>query len=146
MNLYKSISDWLTANYSPVIGWLYFNATPMITGAVAMNSVPGNRVVKKFINGSMQKELVFAIDMVCNYDNQGTSDINMNAMDEVNNFADWVDKLSSTDYPDFGEYNSITKIEVLTNVPSLLVNTEQQLGKYQFQVKITYIDESEVIR
>lgn len=146
MNLYKSISDWLTTKYKPIIGWLYFNATPMITGTVAMNSVPGNRVVKKFINGSAQKEIVFAIDMVCNYDNQGTSDINMNAMDEVNNFADWVDKLSSSDYPDFGEYNSITKIEVLTNVPSLLVNTEQQLGKYQFQVKITYIDESEVIR
>ena len=88
MNLYKSISDWLTANYSPVIGWLYFNATPMITGTVAMNSVPGNRVVKKFINGSMQKELVFAIDMVCNYDNQGIRDINMKARDEVTNFAD----------------------------------------------------------
>lgn len=146
MNLYKNISKWLSENYTPITNWLYFNATPMIDGTVAMNSVPGDRTIKQFVDGSKQKEIVFAIDMIYNYDGQGTSDINMNALNEVNHFAEWIDGLKQTDYPDFGMYNEIIKINVLTNIPSLLVNTDQQLGKYQFQVKIIYKDESEVIK
>ena len=146
MNLYKQINDWLIAKYAPFNNWIYFNATPMFAGAVTMNSVAGQRIVKKFIDGSMQKELIFAIDMITQYDNQGTSDINMRALEEVSNFTEWLDTVPIEDTPDFGDKRIIQKMEVLTNVPTLLVDTTNQLSKYQFQVKITYIDESEVIR
>ena len=146
MNIYKKIDEWLKNKYEPIGGWLYFNCTPMITGTTAMNSVPGDTVVRKFIDGTKEKQLIFAIDMICNYDNQGTSDINMLAMDEVNNFIAWLQNISTEDYPDLGENNTIKKIEVLTKIPSLLVNTDELLGKYQFQASILYNDESEVIK
>ena len=50
MNLYKQINDWLIAKYAPFNNWIYFNATPMFAGAVTMNSVAGQRIVKKFID------------------------------------------------------------------------------------------------
>lgn len=143
MNLYNNINEWLTENYLPLMNnsWLYFNATPTVVGTTAMNSVAGNRVTKRFIDGTKQHELLFGIDMITQYDNQGTSDINMQAMDEVNKFAEWLDTLSVDNYPDFGENNTILKIEVLTNVPNLLIDSTQQLAKYQFQTRITYNEE-----
>ena len=143
MNLYKQINDWLIAKYAPFNNWIYFNATPMFAGAVTMNSVAGQRIVKKFIDGSMQKELIFAIDMITQYDNQGTSDINMQALEEVSNFTEWLDTVPIEDAPDFGDNRIIQKMEVLTNVPTLLVDTTNQLSKYQFQVKITYKERKE---
>ena len=100
-----------------------------------------NKVTKRFIDGTKQHELLFAIDMITQYDNQGTSDINMQAMGEVNKFTEWLDTLSVDNYPDFGDNNTILKIEVLTNVPNLLIDSTQQLAKYQFQTKITYNEE-----
>nr|DAV62662.1 MAG TPA: Minor capsid protein from bacteriophage [Caudoviricetes sp.] len=143
MNLYRQVNEWLTENYEPLGHWMYFNATPMFVGAVTMNSVPGVRIVQKFIDGSMKKELAFAIDMITSYDNSGTSDVNMEALDEVQNFSEWIDKQSIDSGPDFGEKCSIEKIEVLTNAPTLLVDTTNQLSKYQFQVKITYTERKE---
>ena len=91
----------------------------------------------------MKKELAFAIDMITNYDISGTSDVNMEALDEVQNFSEWIDKQSIDSGPDFGEKCDIEKIEVLTNAPTLLVDTTNQLSKYQFQVKITYTERKE---
>ena len=146
MNLYKQVNEWLL-NYEPLNSWLYFNATPVILGTAALNSVPGDRVTKEFVDGSKEKQLIFAIDMITSYDADGTSDVNMDALDEVNHFSDWIEQQYTDDnFPDFGETNTITKIEVLTNVPSLLVDATSQLAKYQFQSRITYKDESEVVK
>ena len=146
MSLYNIVNEWLVNNYTPIGGWLYFNATPMIIGTVAMNSVSGDKTVKKYIDGSKQNELIFAIDMVTAHDAQGTSDTNMLALQEVENFSTWLDNIKSSNFPDFGDYKKVQKVEVLTSVPSLLINNEQMLAKYQFQARIIYIDESEVIR
>lgn len=146
MSLYNIVNEWLVNNYTPISGWLYFNATPMIIGTVAMNSVSGDKTVKKYIDGSKQNELIFAIDMVTAHDAQGTSDTNMLALQEVENFSTWLDNIKSSNFPDFGDYKKVQKVEVLTSVPSLLINSEQMLAKYQFQARIIYIDESEVIR
>lgn len=138
MNLYKNINDWLISEYKPLNNWLYFNATPMNIGAVTMNSVPGDRVIKKYVDGTCKCEIIFAIDMITEYDSQGTSDINMNALDEVINFSDWLDTVNINDAPDLGGDKELTKMEVLTNVPSILVDNTNMLAKYQFQCKITY--------
>lgn len=139
MNLYKQVNEWLL-KYEPLNNWIYFNATPYISGVAALNSVPTDRVKRTFINGNKEKELIFAIDMVTDYDGTGTSTINLDAIDEVSHFCDWLDEQDKVkNYPDFGEKNTIKKVEVLNNVPSVLVNNEQQLAKYQFQVRIDYL-------
>lgn len=147
MNIYEKINEWLTTTYQPLNEWLYFNATPMIVGTVAMNSVSGDRMYKRFVDGSVQRRVIFAIDMVLSYDDAGTSDVNMNAINEVNKFSEWIEEqLSLQNVPDFGKNRTIESIEVLTNVPSLLINNTNGLAKYQFQARIEYKDESEVIK
>lgn len=147
MNIYEKINEWLATTYQPLNEWLYFNATPMIVGTVAMNSVSGDRVYKRFVDGSVQRRVIFAIDMVLSYDDAGTSDVNMNAINEVNKFSEWIEEqLSLQNVPDFGKNRTIESIEVLTNVPSLLVDNTNGLAKYQFQARIEYKDESEVIK
>lgn len=147
MNIYEKINEWLATTYQPLNEWLYFNATPMIVGTVAMNSVSGDRVYKRFVDGSVQRRVIFAIDMVLSYDDAGTSDVNMNAINEVNKFSEWIEEqLSLQNVPDFGNNKTIESIEVLTNVPSLLIDNTNGLAKYQFQARIEYKDESEVIK
>lgn len=147
MNIYEKINEWLATTYKPLNEWLYFNATPMIVGTVAMNSVSGDRVYKRFVDGSVQRRVIFAIDMVLSYDDAGTSDVNMNAINEVNKFSEWIEEqLSLQNVPDFGNNKTIESIEVLTNVPSLLIDNTNRLAKYQFQARIEYKDESEVIK
>lgn len=147
MNIYEKINEWLATTYQPLNEWLYFNATPMIVGTVAMNSVSGDRVYKRFVDGSVQRRVIFAIDMVLSYDDVGTSDVNMNAINEVNKFSEWIEEqLSLQNVPDFGNNKTIESIEVLTNVPSLLIDNTNGLAKYQFQARIEYKDESEVIK
>ncbi len=147
MNIYEKINEWLATTYQPLNEWLYFNATPMIVGTVAMNSVSGDRVYKRFVDGSVQRRVVFAIDMVLSYDDAGTSDVNMNAINEVNKFSEWIEEqLPLQNVPNFGKNRTIESIEVLTNVPSLLIDNTNGLAKYQFQARIEYKDESEVIK
>lgn len=145
MNIYAKIEDWLKL-YKPLNNWIYFNATPDINGTVAMNSVAGDRVIKRFVDGSKQKEVLFAIDMISLYDNTGTSDINMKNLDEVDNFIEWLElQDKEKNYPTFNDYTIINKLEVLNSTPTILVNTQDMLSKYQFQVRISYKDIKEAM-
>ena len=145
MNIYAKIEDWLKL-YKPLNNWIYFNATPDINGTVAMNSVAGDRVIKRFVDGSKQKEVLFAIDMISLYDNTGTSDINMKNLDEVDNFIEWLElQDKEKNYPTFNDYTIIDKLEVLNSTPTILVNTQDMLSKYQFQVRISYKDIKEAM-
>ena len=145
MQIYKAINEWLL-NYTPLNNWIYFNATPVITGTVAMNMVAGDRVTKEYIDGTKQKQCVFAIDMISEYDGSGTSDVNMDALAEVESFMNWLEiQNKASNFPDFGEECITEKVEVLTNVPQLLINEQSQLAKYQFQARVNYKDESEVM-
>ena len=145
MNIYAKIENWLKL-YKPLNNWIYFNATPDIDGTVAMNSVAGDRVIKRFVDGSKQKEVLFAIDMISLYDNTGTSDINMKNLDEVDNFIEWLElQDKEKNYPTFNDYTIIDKLEVLNSTPTILVNTQDMLSKYQFQVRISYKDIKEAM-
>lgn len=146
MNLYKRISDWLIANYSPLNNWIYFNATPVDVGTVAMNSVAGESVIKEFVTGRKLKRLTFAVDMITNYDALTTSSINLEAMDEVLNFQNWIiEQHQAKNYPLLEDKMYVDKIDVLNNIPTLLIDAQQHLAKYQFQVSVDYYDESEEI-
>lgn len=145
MNIYAKIENWLKL-YKPLNNWIYFNATPDINGTVAMNSVAGDRVIKRFVDGSKQKEVLFAIDMISLYDNTGTSDINMKNLDEVDNFIEWLElQDKEKNYPTFNDYTTVNKLEVLNSTPTILINTQDMLSKYQFQVRISYKDIKEAM-
>lgn len=146
INPYSIIDEYLKTQYTPLNSWLYFNATPMNPMSVSMNSVPGDAYERKFISGAVERSVIFSIDMIQYYDQSGASTVNMDAMDEVLNLTQWLalqDK--EKNYPVMGERIEVSKMEILTNVPSLLVDTVAGLAKYQFQGRIIYIDRREEI-
>lgn len=144
MNVYKCIENWIL-EYTPLNDWIFFNATPIDLGTVTMNSIPTERVYKKFIDGSVLRQALFSIDIITQYDTN-TSEINMNAMEEVDRFLEWIEmKISLKEYPLLDEYNTVTNIEILDNIPELMINESSGLAKYQFTSKITYLDEREGI-
>ena len=141
-NIWKQIGEWLST-YSAIYNWLYFNTITYEAGAFSFNSVPTSRNLVEYIDGSKEVELIFAIDMVRDYDSE-QSDTNYDAVNECENFAVWLEEQDNLEnYPDLGEAITVTGVEVLDNVPIVSVNEEQTLSKYQFQVKINYTESGE---
>lgn len=67
----------------------------------------------------------------------GTSLTNMENLQEVENFAEWIEANKSL--LNFGDNSTIEAVDVLTNYPELAgVDTDNSIAKYQFQVRITY--------
>lgn len=149
MNLYKRINTWFKDEHNGYVpflnNWLYFNATPYILGSVSMNMVAGDRVIKEDILGNKYKEIVLAMDFVTQYDAMGTSDINIDMIDELENFNEWIElKNTRKEFPDFGGNCKVMEIVVLTNVPSMLIDTTSNLAKYQIQIKFEYIQKANI--
>ena len=144
MNLFKIINEWLKL-YEPIGSWLYFNSTPVELGTTSMNTLPSSQT-KQFVDGSKNVTLLFTIRMVKSYD-EGTSDTNMEALDEVCQFTNWLrQKNDAKEFPELGEYLTTESVEVLSTVPSLAVDPTNQLAQYSFNARLVYKDESEVIR
>lgn len=135
--IYEIITEWLKT-YTPLNKWIYFNYTPYKIGAMSINSVPTQRIVKTYINGDTLREILFALQMVGEYDDS-TTDINIKSMQEVENFAEWIEK--NENYPDFGEGKTVTKIEVIDNVPDVMINTDNSQALYRVQCRISYREE-----
>ena len=133
MNIYKQLYNWIR-EYEAIGSWLYFNVTNFEAGCISLNTVTMSRYLSQDIIGNKTVEMVCAIDMIKDYD-IGTSDLNIDAIQEVCNFAKWVE--TNETKPDFGNLD-IEKIEVLESTPSLSVDSNNNLAKYQFQIKITY--------
>ena len=89
MNLYDQLTDWIKANYTALSSdWLYFNAVRMDIGSNSVNSVSGSTITEKYMDGSTENELPFAIALVRLYSAE-MSDDNVNAINEVSNLVEW---------------------------------------------------------
>ena len=136
-NKYECLSNWLN-NYPVIYNWLHFNASKMEAENVSLNSVSGERKLEEYIDDSYKAELYFALVLVTPFDFE-TSETNMQAMLEIVNFMDWVDNKENIDLLSFGSDVIVDKVDVLQSSPNMVIDTEQSLAKYQFQAKVTYI-------
>ena len=136
-NKYECLSNWLN-NYPVIYNWLHFNASKMEAENVSLNSVSGERKLEEYIDDSYKAELYFALVLVKPFDFE-TSETNMQAMLEIVNFMDWVDNKENIDLLSFGSDVIVDKVDVLQSSPNMVIDTEQSLAKYQFQAKVTYI-------
>lgn len=144
MNIFEIINDWLK-QYEPIGSWLYFNSTPVELGATSMNSL-SNSSKREYIDGSVDYTILFSVHMVKSYDEAGTSDTNLYELNEINQFTDWIREQNKLkNYPELIENCTVQDIEVLTTIPSIAINKENQLARYSFSAKLIYRDESEVI-
>lgn len=139
VNRYEKISEWLK-EYTPRFRWIYFNVTNSEADNLSLNSVQNERELDKFIDGSRRVEFLFALDLVKEYDT-GTSSINLEANREFETISEWVELMNKEKhFPDFGENVIIEQVDVLETVPSVTVDTQAGMAKYQGQFKITYME------
>jgi len=64
------------------------------------------------------------------------SDTNLKSTEEVIGLADWIE---SAILPDFGESCVVEKVEILEEIPSVLIDQDLNLCKYQFQARVLYL-------
>lgn len=139
INRYEKISEWLK-EYTPKFRWIYFNVTTSEADNLSLNSVQNERELDKFIDGSRRVEFLFALDLVKEYDT-GTSSINLEANREFETISEWIELMNKEKhFPDFGENVIIEQVDVLETVPSVTVDTQAGMAKYQGQFKITYME------
>lgn len=139
VNRYEKISEWLK-DYTPRFRWIYFNVTNSEADNLSLNSVQNERELDKFIDGSRRVEFLFALDLVKEYDT-GTSSINLEANREFETISEWVELMNKEKhFPDFGKNVIIEQVDVLETVPSVTVDTQAGMAKYQGQFKITYME------
>lgn len=139
VNRYERISEWLKG-YTPKFRWIYFNVTNSEADNLSLNSVQNERELDKFIDGSRRVEFLFALDLVKEYDT-GTSSINLEANREFETISEWVELMNKEKhFPNFGENVIIEQVDVLETVPSVTVDTQAGMAKYQGQFKITYME------
>lgn len=139
VNRYEKISEWLK-EYTPKFRWIYFNVTNSEADNLSLNSVQNERELDKFIDGSRRVEFLFALDLVKEYDT-GTSSINLEANREFETISEWIELMNKEKhFPDFGENVIIEQVDVLETVPSVTVDTQAGMAKYQGQFKITYME------
>lgn len=135
INLYSAVSEWVKG-YTPLSNmWIYFNVPNLEYGKVNINSVSTSRVVSTDILGNSKIEFVFALDMIKTYDN-GTNNNNLTAIQEVMNFAEWA--VNNKQSLSFGDNKEIDKIECLSTVPNVTIDSNNNLAKYTINVRITY--------
>lgn len=136
----QALKDYIS-NYPQLYSWLYFNVVLESPGNTSLLTDSDN-VLNEYIDGSKEREYLFSVAMVKEYDS-GTSDINMYAMQESANFVEWIKSNNDAGiFPDFGENCIIEHIEVITEVPTLAVDIERNVARYLISLRIPYTERS----
>lgn len=139
-NRYEAITEWLE-DYIPRFDWVYLNVNPAEADNLTINSVQNERELEKYIDGSRLVEFMFALALTKEFDT-GTSDNNALAIREFENIAEWIEEQNKIkNFPDFGNDVAIYSVDVLETTPSVSVDNQNMIAKYQGQFKITYMEE-----
>ena len=134
----KGLEDYIKL-YPQLYDWLYFNVINETPGDMSLLTDNIN-VLKRYIDGTAEKEYIFSIAMLASYDS-GTSDININALQEADNFIKWIkEQNNKTIYPDFGIDCDVYSVEVLTEVPQLTINSENNIARYMITAKVNFAE------
>lgn len=138
MDKNKALSDWVST-YPNLYNWLYFNTIIILPDNVSLMTDSDN-VIEEYIDGSSKRDYNFVINFMKNYDT-GTSDINIEAMAESQNFNKWLkEQVRLKNFPQWGDNNVIDDIEVLSEVPLMSVDNDANVAKYMLQLKIIYLE------
>lgn len=142
MNIYEQISEWLID--CPEIGnYVYFNVIPYEPDTSAVTSSGTSLILNTFINGAKEVRVIFNIELIKQYDDGGTSDINLDAMKAYENIISFVEnKNNNQDYPNLGEGYVVNAIGSTYKAPEVYITSDNQnLARYEGQFFIEYLEE-----
>lgn len=141
MTKYEGLVEFLK-KYPPLNEILYFNKTQEIADTSSVNTVYSDYAVQEYTCGNSDREFIFAIKQMKQYDSAGTSGINRQTMEEVQAFMDWIDEQNAKrNFPEFPDNCFVYKIENLQNMPEIAGTNDQGLAEYMFQCRVCYTEE-----
>lgn len=134
----EALSQYIS-EYPQLYGWLYFNTIIQSSGETSLMTDSDN-IINEFIDSSKQREYIFSIVMLKDYD-RGTSDLNIEALRETQNFNDWISTQNDIkNFPDWGNNNIINDINILSSLPMLRIDQDTNVAEYMLQLKINYLE------
>lgn len=142
MNIYEKISIWLN-ECTEMGGYVYFNVIPLDSDTSSVTSSGSSLTLNTFLNGSKEVRLIFNIELVKQYDDGGTSDINLDAIkafDEIISFVERKNNLK--EYPELGDGYIVNEIGATYKAPEIYVtNDNPSIARYEGQFYIEYLEE-----
>lgn len=126
--------------YPGLRSFLYFNSMVDQIGNTAVQTVYGEAWEKKYVRNHGIKQWDFAVVKIAQADT-GTSDINADETQAVQDFMDWIDAQNkSQNFPVF-DGCKILSIENLQNMPNFAgIDNNEGAAKYMFQCRVRYYE------
>ena len=126
--------------YPGLQSFLFFNSMVDQIGNTAVQTVYGETWEKKYVRGHGIKQWDFAVVKIAQADT-GTSDINADETQAVQDFMDWIDEQNKAgNFPDFSP-SKVLSIQNLQNMPNFAgIDNNEGTAKYMFQCRVRYYE------
>lgn len=141
VNVYERISEWLVE--CPIFdGYLYFNVIPVENGNSSLNSNSSSTIIKNFLDGSKEVQLYFTINVVKEYDNGGTSDLNLDAINSFSEIVAWVEQKNHLqEFPDLGQNCTVNEVVPSYTIPEVYLTPDNPgIARYEGRFSINYLE------
>lgn len=126
--------------YPGLQSFLFFNSMVDQIGNTSVQTVSGETWEKKYVRGHGIKQWDFAMVKIAQADT-GTSDINADETQAVQDFMDWIDEQNKAgNFPDFSP-SKVLSIQNLQNMPNFAgIDNNEGTAKYMFQCRVRYYE------
>lgn len=126
--------------YLGLQSFLFFNSMVDQIGNTSVQTVSGETWEKKYVRGHGIKQWDFAVVKIAQADT-GTSDINADETQAVQDFMDWIDEQNKVgNFPDFSP-SKVLSIQNLQNMPNFAgIDNNEGTAKYMFQCRVRYYE------
>ena len=126
--------------YPGLQSFLFFNSMVDQIGNTSVQTVSGETWEKKYVRVHGIKQWDFAMVKIAQADT-GTSDINADETQAVQDFMDWIDEQNKAgNFPDFSP-SKVLSIQNLQNMPNFAgIDNNEGTAKYMFQCRVRYYE------
>lgn len=140
-NIYQKLTDYLKD--CPELGnYIYFNVIPLDVDTASVNSNPASTVLNEYVDGSKEVRLLFNINIVKEYDDGGTSDLNLDAIDIFDNIIGFIEKSNNEhNFPDLGENYTVNELGATYKAPEVYITQDNpNIARYEGQFYLEYLE------
>ena len=140
-NIYQKLTDYLKD--CPELGnYIYFNVIPLDVDTASVNSNPASMVLNEYVDGSKEVRLLFNINIVKEYDDGGTSDLNLDAIDIFDNIIGFIEKSNNEhNFPDLGENYTVNELGATYKAPEVYITQDNpNIARYEGQFYLEYLE------
>lgn len=140
-NIYQKLTDYLKD--CPELGnYIYFNVIPLDVDTASVNSNSASTVLNEYVDGSKEVRLIFNINIVKEYDDGGTSDLNLDAIEIFDNIIGFIEKSNNEhNFPDLGEKYTVNELGATYKAPEVYITQDNpNIARYEGQFYLEYLE------